>query len=248
MEYGLFEYSLYMIPEDTEGSLVPRQLERISAGDRGSGAFTFAVFADPHLQYDELRGAVQRANKDSSLRFVIVAGDATQYGLEREYAWFLKIMSRLSVPYVTVIGNHDALANGARIYRDLLGPLNYSFRYDDVKFVLFNDIVWQFPPPVPDTAWLDSQLAPFPGVSRVIAVSHIPPFGEQFDSAGEKALASLLARRHVSLSIYGHTHHYTYRQYYGDGVPYLVADDIGKRNYLRITVADTGFVVERIFY
>lgn len=57
----------------------------------------------------------------------------------------------------------------------------------------------------------------------------------------------LLARRGVVLSIHGHQHNYHFERHDGGGpVPYLLADNIEDRNFVKVTLLDSGLTVERI--
>jgi len=246
------EYSPYEVRRTAQSpTLTMENVGRIAEIEKalpGDG-FTFAIIADTHSAYDELNLAVVALNADTSIRFLIVAGDITQYGLQKEYLWFLGILSHLRMPFVSVIGNHDALASGVSVYQRRLGALNYSFAFKGIKFVCINDNIWEFPFAVPDFSWLEGELATATDNQKLYVVSHIPPFGDQFDEPNKRRYVDLMARYHVALSIHGHTHHYSYDPSpYGDGVPYLVADKIQDRNYLKVTVTPKGPLIERVFY
>jgi 3',5'-cyclic AMP phosphodiesterase CpdA len=246
-----FEFSPYAAPDQSESGELNRQsnLARLSATE-GIGfrnRFRFAVLADVHDSYDELTDAVRRINADTACRFAIVVGDLTQNGLAVEYEWLGGILLKLSVPFFVIIGNHDALANGERVYRNLFGSWDFSFKYRGVQFTCFNDNVWEFPG-IPDLAWLEDELAQAGDSLRVFTVSHIPPYGDQFGTSGERELSRLQARMGVDLSIHGHQHNHHLKNHYGDGIPYLTVDDVGSRNYVAVTVSDAGFVIERIFF
>jgi Icc protein len=189
---------------------------------------------------------VARLNADSTLDFVILAGDFTQYGLLKEYGWFRGIMDRLAVPYVTVIGNHDAQANGEAVYRSVFGPLDYAFTYGGVRFVCANTNAWEFSARVPDWTFLEAELASAGDSLRLFTVSHVPPFGDQMAGSGGEKWAALMARHRVELSIHGHQHNHRFEETYGDGVRYLVADNVGDRSYALVTVADTEITAERV--
>lgn len=209
--------------------------------------FRFAVVSDIHDSYDEWSAAVRRINADTSCRFVLVVGDLTRYGLAKEFEWMGGILRGLSAPFFTVIGNHDALANGDKVYRSLFGPWDFSFTYRGVKFVCFNDNAWEFSA-VPDWAWLEREWAEAGDSLRIFTVAHIPPFGDQFDDSTGRAWAGRQSRAGVELSIHGHLHNFHFEEYYGDGVPYLTVDDVGSRNFSIVTVSDTGIAVERVFF
>lgn len=245
----VFEFTPYEIPDpDGPAAETARNLGRLEAlAKRSGGPVRFALLADSHDSYDELARAADRINADSTIQFAILAGDFTQYGLLREYEWYDEAVSRLRAPLLTVIGNHDALANGSEIYRRRYGPLNFAFTYGGYRFVCANTNIWDSDEPAPDWDWLEHALATA-GSLRVVMVSHIPPFGDQFDESSRDRWRLLLAKHGVRLSLHGHQHNYRFEETYGDGVRYLVADDVGARNYLRVTLVDSLVEVERIWY
>jgi len=65
--------------ERQEPHLNEKNLERIAAlaGTRLQGKI--AVMADTHLFYNQLRAGFDKINSDSSIDFVVVAGDVTKY-------------------------------------------------------------------------------------------------------------------------------------------------------------------------
>lgn len=252
---SLFEFSPYQVPSRGEDSVdespsgTSAHVGRLEAlAKRAALPFSFAVLADTHSDYDDLADAVARLNADTDIDFVIVAGDLTQYGLLREFEWFRDIMNRLEKPYVTVPGNHDALANGETVYRLVFGPLDYDFTFGGVRFVCANTNAWEFTANVPDWTGLEAGLAAAGDSLRLFTVSHVPPFGDQMAGPDADRWVALMARHRVELSIHGHQHNHRFEETYGDGVRYLVADNVGDRNFARVTVADTGVAVERVVF
>lgn len=245
-----FELSPYAVPERDRGQeWHALTMSEVSRTDGTGRAFSFAVIADVQSAYDELQDAVGRINADSSIRFVIVGGDITQQGLQREFEWVKRSMDDLHTPYLPVIGNHDCLANGVDAFRRLFGPLDYSFTYRGTRFVLFNSNDWEFEGTVPDTAWLESELESAPDSLRLVTVSHIPPWGDQLAGRIGDGLMDLFARRGVDLSIHGHQHNYHFERHDGGGkVPYVLADNVEDRNFVKITLLDSGLSVERIHF
>lgn len=252
---GPFEYTPYATGPGAAAyrndgpASTAHHLARLAEADTAAaGGFSLALLADSHSAYDALEDAVASVNGDSSIRFTILAGDFTQYGLLREYEWFRDLVADLRRPWITVIGNHDARANGAAIYRGMFGPLDYAFTYGGVRFVCANTNAWDFSAGVPDWSWLEAEVAAAPDSLRVVTVSHIPPFGDQFDSASTSKWRALLARRGVELSLHGHQHNHRDEQTYGDGVRYVVADDVGDRNWVKVTITPAGVTAERVWF
>ena len=76
-----------------------------------------------------------------------------------------------------------------------------------------------------------------------IIVSHIPPFGDQFDAASTNMHRSTTAKYNVPLSIHGHVHEYAYSRYYNDETRYLVAPSIDKRQLIIVSFEGDDFQV-----
>ncbi|UCD18239.1 MAG: metallophosphoesterase [Candidatus Zixiibacteriota bacterium] len=247
----IFEYSPYQANlEDSHRDVTARNLTLIRQLEPESPEdFSFALIADNHSAYDELLDAVLHVNANQSASFVLHVGDLTEMGLLKEYHWAREILDRLDVPYLTVIGNHDCLANGVKIYSEMFGSLNYSFTFQKAGFVLANTNAWEFSSNVPDYSWLDSVLADYASFDVTIVVAHVPPWGDQLCRDGhQEKYAHLLTENGVSLSIHGHTHGFFCGEYYKDGVTYLTIDNLDDRNYCIVTVKGGMFEIERIFY
>ena len=244
-----FEYSPYVIPlSDGGDARLAAALDRIALTDGPQRGYSFAVIADIQSAYDELKDCVRRVNADTGIRFVFVAGDLTQYGLLREFEWVRDGLDRLHVPYLPVLGNHDALANGTEIFRRLFGTLDYSFAYRGTKFIIFNDNVWEFAAAVPDLVRLESEMHSADSL-RLIPVAHIPPWADQMNPSLDSAMTEKFARHRTTLCIYAHTHNFRLQMEARARRPFVVADNVADRNYAKITLSeDSAFTVERIFF
>ena len=119
-------------PFDTEPSeegITARNLARIRALPPAPEPFKFVALGDTHDNYSALGRAVDAINARDDVQFVIVAGDLTDLSLLGEFEFTREEFARLEVPYLTVIGNHDALGDGIEIYQRMFGPLDYTLQF-----------------------------------------------------------------------------------------------------------------------
>ncbi|WP_439559311.1 metallophosphoesterase family protein [Dyadobacter sp.] len=211
----------------------------------------FILMGDTQRWYDESEDFVKSANSQKGISFVLHAGDISDFGLAQELKWVDRIMSRLNVPYMTVIGNHDIIANGPDAYRKMFGPLDYSFTYGNYKFIFINtnSREYAFDGTVPNVPWLRAQLADNPEGKEMIVVGHVPPYDNDFDKKLEPEFAGLLRDNpNVNMSLYGHQHSFTDGEYYKDGVRYVVTTSMGARGYLLIKLWKGGQDINRIAF
>jgi 3',5'-cyclic-AMP phosphodiesterase len=197
-------------PFDTEPSeedLTARNLARIRELPPPSDAFKFVALGDTHDNYAALARGVAAINARDDVQFVIVAGDLTDLALLGEFEFTREEFARLEVPYLTVIGNHDALGDGIEIYQRMFGALDYTLHFGSVKFVFFNSNTLEFDGKAPNRAWLEDELSDLEGAASAIWVTHQevdrPDDGEGGD--GDAFYARLLDEHPgTSLVIHGH--------------------------------------------
>jgi Icc-related predicted phosphoesterase len=170
--------------------------------------FKFVAMGDVHDEYDDLEKTVDIINRRTDLEFVLIAGDMSDRGLRQELEWTEEILRRLRVPYLTAIGNHDAISSGAQIYRKMFGPLDYRFRYGGIEFVFFNSNSLEFEgKTVPDFPWIDAQLTAAADADARVLVTHYPPTFPPNKPEGFYDPANyeqLFAKHDVTLFIHSH--------------------------------------------
>ena len=196
-------------PFDTEPSeegITARNLAGIRALPPPPNPFKFIALGDTHDNYAALSRAVTAINARDDVQFVIVAGDLTDLALLGEFEFTREEFARLDVPYLTVIGNHDALGDGIEIYRRMFGPLDYTLHFGSAKFVFFNSNTLESGGKAPNRAWLEDELSDLQGAASAIWVTHQevdrPDDGEGGD--GKAFYARLLDQPGTSLVIHGH--------------------------------------------
>jgi len=241
-----FEYSPHEVRlGENEKNINAKNIAKISS-QPVPDSLKFIVIGDPQRAYDELDDFVDGVNQRRGISFVVVDGDLTDFGLNSEFQWINKILSKLKIPSIAVIGNHDMLGNGAEVYRQMYGPDNFSFSIGSNKFICLNSNSQErnYDGSLPNLPWLYNELAESSS-QKVIVSSHIAPFSFGFDSSMEKSYASLLAQSgNVSLSIHAHVSMFFHRQEYNDGVEYLVVNSLSKRKYVEVIVHGENHSIE----
>lgn len=242
----IFEFSPYEanVKEDKKNTTA-KNLQLISDIQVNSDTFKFAFVTDNHYHYTNLRTVIDDINKRNDIFFVIFGGDIADQALLKEYEIFYNIMENLNKPYLTVIGNHDYNSNGEVVYRQMFGDYNYSFEFNQNKFVIFDDVVWESNKNL-DFDWLSTQLTDNALFKQVFVIAHTPPFTDQFDSDMEQTYKSLMQENNVQLSIHGHVHAYSFGNIYSDSVIYLTVPWLKNPTYCIINVYNKSFDIELI--
>jgi 3',5'-cyclic-AMP phosphodiesterase len=169
----------------------------------------------------------------------VITGDLTDFGMAREYELINERLLELKVPFITVIGNHDCLANGAKLYQDTYGPLNYSFTWNDVRFVAHNtnSREFGFNGMVPDLQWMNNQLSDTGNYQSCIFISHVPPMHDDFDPLLKTGYTTLIREaKNTILSSNGHNHVFDLYQPFHDGIWYLTTGSPSTRIFSYVTV------------
>ena len=243
---NMFEFSPYVANVDDEQlNTTSLNLELLKNSPIKSDTFKFAFITDNHYHYGNLGTIVNDINNRSDIAFILFGGDIADQALLKEYELFYEAMTKLNGPYLTVIGNHDYKSNGQAIYRRMFGPLNYSFEFNNSKFVMFDNTVWESNKN-PDFDWLSAELQDNANYNETFVIAHIPPFGDQMTEEMESTYVSIIQDNNVKLSIHGHAHIYNYRERYNSSVKYLVGPWLKNPNYCIITVFNNDFKVELI--
>jgi Icc protein len=241
---NFFEYSVYEANVKTAyKNTTAKNIKLLENTKLESQNFKFAFITDVHYFYNNLRTVVEDINKNDAILFVIFGGDIADQALLKEYEIFSDIMKNLKKPYFTVIGNHDYNSNGSIIYKEMFGDFNYSFEFNNNKFVLFDDIIWESNKD-PDFDWLSLELSDYVEFNQVFAFAHIPiVVSDDLSVEMKETYRSIMIDNNVSLSIHGHTHSYFHEE--GE-VDYLIVPALKEPTYGVIHVKDDLFNIEII--
>lgn len=239
------KYSPYEVTiSEDEANQIEKNLQKLKSRNQEGDTITFAFIGDTQRFYDEAIDFVDAVNRRNDIEFVIVSGDLTDFGLDDEFTGMSYILRRLNVPFLTVIGNHDLIYNGRKVYERMFGPLNYSFHYKRIKFVMTNSNSreFAFDGTVPDISWINNQLSDTGNYMNAVVVGHVPPGNDDFDPNLEMPYANTLAKwEKTTLSMNGHNHDFGVGEPYGDNVTYLNSFSVSKGYYLVVRLWKDGF-------
>lgn len=230
-----------------------RNIGRIETATRGRDSLVFAVITDTQRWYDETHDAVNSINARPEIDFVIHCGDLTDFSATREFEWMRDELERLAVPYVCLIGNHDCLANGPRVFQTMFGTPNFSFDAGDTHFICLdtNALEHDYSVPIPDFAFINADLQALPSTTRrTIAAMHACPYSDQFNNnIAPQFHEKMQTYPDLQFAVCGHQHATTVIEPYGDGFKYYQCGAAKGRKYLIFTLKkDGGYHREVIDY
>ena len=243
IQYNLQEVRL----DEDETNLNLKNIPKIEALPRRD-TLKFILIGDTQRFYDQVEDFVTAANKRDDISFVVLAGDISDFGLNREFRWVHRELKKLKMPYIGVIGNHDMLANGRLIFNKMYGPENFSFSCNGTRFICLNTNSREvgFDGSIPNLSWLENELQQAAAYRNAFVISHVAPFSKaDFDQKLELPYASLLAKsRNVRASLHAHDHTTNRVRPYEGGMEYFVIGTVHYKTYAVITVWDDQYTIE----
>lgn len=249
IDYHPYDGRLTVSERNINGLNIPL----IEAATKEKDTIRFVLMGDTQRSYDETNDFVKHVNtKKDSIDFIIHGGDYTEFGVTKEFEWAVDILAKLDIPYVGLIGNHDVLGNGDKVYEELFGAENFSFIARDVKFVCLNTNAFEYDysHPVPDFGFLKSELEDSTRqYSRTVVAMHARPGSDQFDN-NVKDVFQLYIRQFPSLQfcLNAHNHQLQKDDLFNDGIIYYGCSNIAKRNYLLFTITPDNYTYEVIYF
>ena len=125
IDYHPYDGRLTISERDINGHNIPL----IEAATKDKDTIRFVLMGDTQRSYDETEDFVKHINtKKDSIDFIIHGGDYTEFGMKKEYEWAVDILSKLDIPYVGLIGNHDVIGNGDQVFNKLFGREIFLYR------------------------------------------------------------------------------------------------------------------------
>ncbi len=227
---------------DCPGMWVPDNIARIQQLEAQQGvkdSFKVAVMGDPQMRPEDVQDAIEVINKRDDIDFIFLIGDLVEIGIKQEYEWTCKALSHSNKPIISVIGNHDSLSYGKEIWLKTFGPFDFSFTYQNTKFIAYNDNKYEFEN-VPDPLWLKQEADLEEGEIRnhTIGVSHIAPWDEQLE------LSLYLKFLNFDHMLHAHNHRFDFWQLQNVMLPHYVVSDVRDTQFGIMTVFPTSITME----
>lgn len=223
-----------------------KNILKISTKVNSDETLRFILTGDTQRSYDQARDLISVVNKNyPTLDFVLLNGDVSDFGLRQEMEWVTTIYEDLKVPYVTVIGNHDLIANGLNAYKRMFGALNFTFVHKKVKFICQdnNSREYQFNGKIPDLDWLANQLQTDNTVNAIVNVAHIPPTSTDFDPKLKDGYEGTLDDSpKVIASLHSHENTNKVRFAKPGGIPFITSNAVTNREFLYVEIANGQLV------
>jgi 3',5'-cyclic AMP phosphodiesterase CpdA len=230
------------------------QLDRLGAAPRRrTETFRFAVLGDAEpgrfwvsRALFNVRGAFMTQLRDIQSRgvdFCVQLGDVVSRGSARNYLGLMQDLSTLesSVPYFTVIGNHDRHTPHGRanseLFRSVFGKTHYYFDHAGYRFISLDTSMLRLTRR--QLGWLEGVLDTD---LRKVVFTHVPPadlavwkdfsgrwrgFGGFKEGSGE--FLRLMSRSKVDRVYFGHIHAFGVRE--EGGVRYVLTGGGGSPLY-----------------
>jgi outer membrane protein assembly factor BamB len=219
-----------------------------------SQSFKFGFVTDTHIgsvnSADDLRRTVLDINADTSLRFVVITGDITEFGSDNELRMAKQILDSLNKKWYIIPGNHDGgwSESGGNSFRKVFGAETFSFTYNGYLFAATNSgpNMRMGPGQVPreNLVWLDSLFNNMKNPDMpIIYLNHYPQ-----DSSLNNWFEAIdrIKRKNIQLILLGHGH--ANHKYDFEGIPGVMGrsnlrakDSIGDYNIVTIQKGKANF-------
>lgn len=212
----------------------------------GQSAIKFAHVSDTHIGSNnadmDLRRTIEDINNDPTLQFVVISGDITEFGADKEIMLAKQILDSLNKPWYIIPGNHDGnwSESGANTFKRIFGSETFYFKAGKYVFLgtSCGPNMRMGPGQIPreNIEWLDSVIKTIPANTPVIFVNHYP-----MDAGLNNWFEALdrLKQKDIQLILCGHGHNN--HQLNFEGIPGIMG-----RSNLRAKAAIGGFNIVTI--
>lgn len=218
---------------------------------KNDSVIRFVLIGDTHIDYENTERVVNTINSLPGIDFVIHAGDLTEHGILQEYKWKADYLKKLRMPFLVVMGNHDAVGKGDRMYENMFGHKEFDMIYGNTKFIFFNSNSREYGNngAVPNLGWVGHEIVEGSGYRNVVLVSHVPFFDNDFDQSMRDDYITMVNKTHegkkVLASLNGHVHDgFEYTSGETD-IPHLAPGSINRRTFMVMEVKNDSLTYEK---
>lgn len=248
----VFDYHPYDVRFSGDDDINRQQMSRIETLCADKDTLHVAFISDTHGWYTETDEMVSDINSKGVADFVVHLGDLTDTGTTKEYVWARDFLSKLNMPYVALLGNHDCLGTGDECYTAMYGDTNFSFIAARIKFVCINTnaLEYDYMASVPNFDYMEEQMtADSADFDRTIICMHACPYSDQFNNNVARPF-SYYVRSFPGLlfCVKGHDHRISAEDIFNDGVMYYGVDCAEDRSYHLFTITPDGYDYEIVYF
>ncbi|WP_396587673.1 metallophosphoesterase family protein [Bermanella sp. R86510] len=219
---------------------IAANIEKLKAYEERVGSkseYQVAIVSDPQQYPGAFEEVIEHINGLPEVDFILLTGDLAETGIKAEFEWTCKAMEKAKQPIFAIIGNHDAISFGKDIWADTFGPEDYSFTYQNSKFIAYNDNKYEYEN-VPDRAWLAEETENASSFDYIIAASHVPPWPTDL------AISQDLKDLGVDLTIHGHESRFDFWQLSNVMLPHYVTSFTKEKAFGLLTVNPSGLTMQ----
>jgi len=129
----------------------------------------------------------------------------------------------------------------------MYGESSFSFEYNKIKFIFFYNVVWENNNSKLDFEWLNNALSNLFLYNHVLLMSHISPFGDQFNDDYKNEYIKAVITNNISLTLHGHAHYYSLFKYFDNKESlYFTAKDVKKRVYYKLLITKNNIEITEV--
>ena len=210
--------------------------------------FKFAFISDTHIgspngsAEEDLRRTVADINSIPDLAFVVLTGDITELGKNKELELAKALLSDLKIPYYIIPGNHDTgwSETGGLGFTRVFGSDKFYFKHNGIHFIgsASGPYVRMSDGHVPRDAmnWMEKKLKSIGKNEPIIFLNHYP-LDNGLDNWYE--VVDMLKSKNTLLALCGHGHNN--RAVKAEGIPAVMG-----RSNLRAKAEEGGYNIVQV--
>jgi outer membrane protein assembly factor BamB/calcineurin-like phosphoesterase family protein len=177
--------------------------------------FRFAFISDTHIgspngnAEEDLRRTVDDINQMPDVAFVVLTGDITELGTDKELKLAKEILDKLNVRYYIIPGNHDTgwSESGGLSFNKIFGSDKFYFIYNGMHFIgcASGPYVRMSDGHVPrdHINWLEKIISEIPAQDPIVFLNHYP-LDKGLDNWYK--VIDVLKHKNTVLALCGHGH------------------------------------------